>query len=341
MATIKDIAELAGVSRGTVDRVLNNRGMVNAATADKVRKIAKKLGYKPNKAGIVLASQKKRLKLGVILFSNAESFFKQVINGVEKKAADLKDYNCSVFLKQVPFDEEKQLSAIDELVEQGINGFAISPYNSERIRSRIDELYTQGIPVITLNTDIENSRRLAYVGSNYFKSGETAAGLMYLLTKGNVNVGIIIGSSNILCHTERVAGFKSKAGECYSNMHICCQKENRDNEIESYEATSAMLQEHPEINAVYFTSGGVYGGCRAIIASGRQSEIRIVSHDMVPTTRELLEGGIISATICQHPEEQGSLPLKLLFDYLTVDELPEKEYYYVSNDIRIKENIEY
>ncbi|MDE6167796.1 MAG: LacI family transcriptional regulator, partial [Acetatifactor sp.] len=47
----------------------------------------------------------------------------------------------------------------------------------------------------------------AYVGSNYFKSGATAAGLLRLMTRGQVCVGIITGSSNILCHTERIAGF--------------------------------------------------------------------------------------------------------------------------------------
>ena len=63
MATIKEIAALAGVSRGTVDRVLNDRGAVNPETAEKIRKIAKELDYKPNRAGLVLAAQKKRLKL--------------------------------------------------------------------------------------------------------------------------------------------------------------------------------------------------------------------------------------------------------------------------------------
>ena len=68
MATIKEIADLAGVSRGTVDRVLNNRGSVNPQTAQKIMEIVHALDYKPNRAGLVLAAQKKNLKLGVILF---------------------------------------------------------------------------------------------------------------------------------------------------------------------------------------------------------------------------------------------------------------------------------
>lgn len=70
----KQIAEMAGVSRGTVDRVLNNRGSVNANTAARVREIAEKLNYKPNKAGLMLAAQKKNLKIGVILFPDSNPF---------------------------------------------------------------------------------------------------------------------------------------------------------------------------------------------------------------------------------------------------------------------------
>ena len=82
MATIKEIAALAGVSRGTVDRVLNNRGSVNPATAQKIQEIANALDYKPNRAGLVLAAQKKRLKLGVILFSTENPFFFSLIQVV-------------------------------------------------------------------------------------------------------------------------------------------------------------------------------------------------------------------------------------------------------------------
>ena len=71
MATLKEIADLAGVSRGTVDRVLNHRGSVNPQTEKKILEIVQALDYKPNKAGIVLAAQKKNLKLGVVQIGRA------------------------------------------------------------------------------------------------------------------------------------------------------------------------------------------------------------------------------------------------------------------------------
>ena len=60
---------------------------------------------------------------------------------------------------------EAQLQTIDELLAEEVNGIAMTPYNDARIRNRINALYEQGIPVVTLNTDIENSRRLAYVAA--------------------------------------------------------------------------------------------------------------------------------------------------------------------------------
>lgn len=96
MATIKEIAALAGVSRGTVDRVLNHRGCVSPATAEKIERLARDLDYRPNRAGLVLAAQKKNLTLGVILFSGDNPFYIDVLAGVQEKAQELSCYNCTV-----------------------------------------------------------------------------------------------------------------------------------------------------------------------------------------------------------------------------------------------------
>ena len=68
LLTMKDIAQLAGVSRGTVDRVLNNRGAVSPETAERIRSIMRAVNYTPNLAGKTLAIKKKQLRFGFILF---------------------------------------------------------------------------------------------------------------------------------------------------------------------------------------------------------------------------------------------------------------------------------
>lgn len=338
MATIKEIANLAGVSRGTVDRVLNHRGSVNPQTEQRILEIVQKLDYKPNKAGIVLAARKKNLKLGVVLLGLGTVFYDEILVGVRDKERELSDYNCSVLIRQTDYDLSQQLNAIDELIEEGINGLAISPYNDNAIREKIDELYELGIPVVTLNTDIENSKRISYIGCHFYRSGETAGGLMRLMTHGLVRVGIVSGSQNILCHTERIAGF-CRVISAFDNIQVVDTINNNDDEDESYALTASLLARHPEINALYFTAGGVYGGCRAVMDSGRHNTITIITYDMVNTTREFIEKGLIAATICQQPFLQGSKPLAILFTYLTTGEFPAVENDYVNIDIRIKENL--
>ena len=287
MATIKEIARLAGVSRGTVDRVLNGRGSVKPQTAGKVLEIARALDYRPNRAGLVLAAQKRNLKIGVILFDAGNPFFDEVMKGVEQKTRELEGYNCTVLVSRVGFDAAGQLQAMERMAAQDVNGIILSPCNDPLICAAINDLSERGIPVITTNTDIRHSRRLAYVGCDFYRSGETAAGLMHLIGGSGIRAGIVSGSSRVLCHTDRIAGFRDRIADHYPEIEILEVIENSDDEIESYDGTLDLLKRRPEINALYFAAGGVYGGCRAVLAAGRR-DITVISCDKVPTTRDML-----------------------------------------------------
>ena len=220
MTTLKEIADLAGVSRGTVDRVLNHRGSVNPKTAEKVMSIVQALNYQPNRAGTALAAQKKKYKIGVIVFGRSNPFFDEVMRGVHAKSDELKSYGITTIIRRVDFDVRAQLDAIDELVAEGISGLVLAPYNDRTICERIDELENDGIPVVTVNTDIEGSHRMAYVGSDYYRGGCIAAGLFALSTCGEISLGIITGSDSVLCHTERIRGLQCTLEHSYPNIRI-------------------------------------------------------------------------------------------------------------------------
>lgn len=337
MATIKEIAELAGVSRGTVDRVLNNRGEVNAETAARIMEIVKALDYKPNKAGLALAARKKRYKIGVILFSENNPFFDEVMDGVTAKALELEDYGISTITKRVEFDLTAQLQAMDEFIAEEIHGLILAPYNHEKIREKIDEITDMQIPVITVNTDIEGSKRLAYVGTDYFQGGRMAAGIFGLMMKDNTELAIITGSSNILCHSERIRGFREVLDNDYPNIQIAEIAENHDDEFESYALTKKILEKYPKISALFFTAAGVTGGCKAIIES--RKSVKVVTFDELPAILTLLKEGIISATIGQQPFKQGSKSLNILFEYLTSGNIPEQEDCIVDLTMKIKETV--
>ncbi len=339
MATIKEIAELAGVSRGTVDRVLNHRGFVNADTEKKVLEIASLLNYQPNKAGMALAAQKKKYVIGVLLFGEENPFFDEVISGLNVKLEELSIYGCTVLMRRVPFDLKAQLDTIQALRAEGIHGLILSPYNATEVQLAIDALWEDGIPCVTVNTDIPNSKRIAYIGSDYHKCGRVAANLLQLIGSGIIRLGIVTGSHNILCHEERIRGFSDYVRANKLPVQIVDIRENGDDDYQSYDVVSAMLAEHAEINALYFTAAGVFGGCRAIQNSSLQKQPVVITFDAVPSTIEMLKTGVVTATICQHPEEQGARSLALLVDYLLTGKLPEQPLVYMDLEIKVKESL--
>jgi len=342
MPTIKEIAELAGVSRGTVDRVLNNRGYVNPEKEKKILEIAKALKYTPNLAGKTLAIRKKQLKFGYILFGSTSSnpFFLDVVDGIESRAAELSEYAVSVDIRYAVLeDPHLQVKLIDELLESGIAGLVITPINHQIVIDRIKKLTDSGFPVITANSDIPDSGRLAYVGSDYYRSGETAAGIMNMICSGGANVGVVMGSPLVLCHSERVAGFTHRINEEYRHLKIVGTEINHDDDIQSFVVTKRLLETHPEINALFLVAAGVVGACRAVKEMGLEGKLKVVSYDTTIASRALIKSGAIAVTITQEPFEQGAKPLDLLLNHVGIGLKPEQEYYYTDLSIVIKENL--
>ncbi|WRS27711.1 LacI family DNA-binding transcriptional regulator [Oscillospiraceae bacterium MB08-C2-2] len=342
MATIKEIAYLAGVSRGTVDRVLNNRGAVNPQTAQKVKEIAKAINYIPNRAGRTLAVKKKQLKFGFILFGSTSSnpFFLDMVCGIEDRSESLKEYGVTVSVRYAVIDNpDYQVQLIDELLLEGIDGLAITPINHPAVFRRLKKLTRSGFPVVTANSDIPDCGRIAYVGSNYYKSGTTAAGLMNLVCREGAKVGIVIGSPWVLCHSERVAGFTDHIKRYYPHIQVVDTVINNDDDLDSLSVTRKLLKAYPEIDSLYLAAAGVQGACRAVKDMNLLGKLNIISYDTTAPTRQLVEEGAIIATIAQSPFTQGSKPLDILMDYVGMGIRPEKEFYYTRLEIKIKENI--
>jgi len=342
MATIKEIAELAGVSRGTVDRVLNKRGSVDPRKVHKILEIAKALNYTPNRAGKALAVRKKQLRFGYILFGSTSSnpFFLDVVDGVESRASELSEYGVSVDIRYTDIeDPSMQVKLIDELVDTGINGLVLTAINHPLVVDRIKKLTESGFPVVTSNSDIPDSGRLAYVGSDYYTSGETAAGMMNLMCAGTANVGVIMGSPLVLCHSERVTGFTNRIKEEYTGIKIIATDVNYDDDIQSYVVTKRLLKKYKNINALFLAAAGVVGACRAVEELGYKDKLKIICYDATAATRELIKSGSISAAITQGPFEQGAKPLDILLNHVGIGQKPDQEYYFTELSIKIKENL--
>ena len=118
--TLAEIAALAGVSRGTVDRALNDRGRVDPKVAARVRRIAAERGYRPNRAGRMLARAKNPIRIGVIVQSVETMFMHTVFEEIERASAHFTTTGAEVLVRPLEgVDAQQQLDVIDELLEAG------------------------------------------------------------------------------------------------------------------------------------------------------------------------------------------------------------------------------
>ena len=171
MVTMKKIAELCGVSRGTVDRALNGRGRVNAETAAMIKKMAEQLGYEPNPAGKALAARKNHPVIGVLLPSEGNAFFNDAIHGMDRAASSYAIYGLTVrYYPMKGYDVDKQLHLMEQMKGK-VNALIISPIDDVRIAKAIDEFVDAGIFVMTVVNDIAWKRPRA---SRSWTSSRTA-----------------------------------------------------------------------------------------------------------------------------------------------------------------------
>lgn len=107
------------------------------------------------------------------------------------------------------------MSAIEALCGNGLDGLAITAVNHPLVSAKLRSLTQSGVPVVTANSDVPDCGRIAFVGSDYHKSGKTAAGLMNLICGGPAKVGVLIGSPWVMCDAERLSGFLEQLNTQY------------------------------------------------------------------------------------------------------------------------------
>lgn len=160
--TIRQIAEAAGVSRGTVDRALNNRGRIRPEVAERIRAIADEMGYKPNQLGRALSMSRNNIKIGVILQGAETPFMKEVLKGIQEACAEVDNLGGTVLVHKIEHQNaEDVILAMEKMRMEEVSGIAMVPLDEERVKREIDRFVEEfRIPVVTFTSDVEDTKRL-------------------------------------------------------------------------------------------------------------------------------------------------------------------------------------
>jgi len=338
--TIRDIAELAGVSRGTVDRVLHNRGRVDPAVAARIRKIMEQCEYRPSKAAQQLALISQKYKIGFISKFDYNGFWSIVNKSADLMAKNLAEFGFTVECRYFDYClPDTQLRLIDELENAGINALIIVPLESDTVAARLQALSDKGIPVILLNSELEGFEPFCYIGSDYYVGGKTAAGLLHSFSKADrLRVLLLSGSNYLSSQRLRRQGFIDEIRALDPDCEIIESRDITSDPEYAFRIAKEMLEQHPEINAVYTVPDNAAAVGNAIRESGRMGEIVHIGFAMTDATRPCILEGSISALIGQRARDQGRMPFEILLEYFSTGTLPAEKRYLMLNDIFIRQN---
>ncbi len=344
-ARIKDIATLAGVSIGTVDRVLHNRGEVAEATKRKIEQILKETDYSPNLVAQVLKS-KKRFHL-VSLLPNptkSNSFWEKHSVGITRAIKELDPF--PVTMSQVTFDLQSELDfqkKTKTVLNLKPDGVILAPFFESESITFGSRLSAEKIPFVFIDGFIENTDFLAYIGENIFQSGRVAGQLIDLVTpeaKDILIVNIARNIQNVHHLNNRRKGFLNYFEKSSGRN---CKKINLNIPDPSYEsvkkAITSIFNINPQIGSI-FTSGSKSYLIANFLEERGSTSINLVGYDMLPMNVTYLKSGIIKFLIGQRPEEQTYKAVKKLFDFLSLNKIPDK-LEYLPVDIVTSENVDF
>lgn len=335
--TIKMVAEKAGVSRGTVDRVINNRSHVRPEVYEKVMSALEETGYlSPRDTHQLNLSPQgpKPPKLGVILPNWTGHFKWEILNGIELATQELKEFQIKITVEECQTDiPEEIVEKIDLLLEGGIQGISLCAMDDPRIAEKIHILSEKKIPVVTYNSDLPDSDRICFIGQDYQKSGRIAAELVCKCIPEGSDILAVVGNLEFNGHRTRLQGFQNR-------MHEINFPEDRIKVIETfndyqltYKKVSDALTANPDIRAVYMANRSVSGCVKAAYDLGMAGQLRIICHDMSDRTKTFLQNNIIDFSISQDLFQQGYQPLICLYEYLQHEKIP--PYLKLNNNISI------
>ena len=344
--TIQQIAGVAGVSRGTVDRALNNRGRINPEVAKRIEQIANEIGYVPKhrkKAGqsVGEADRERISRIGVVTQLSQSSFMIQVNKGLQDASDRLRERGIEVVIKEnASVDEQQQLAALQELEEEGMDALAIMPVECDSIREKINQLVEEKhIPVVTFNTDIVGTKRTCFVGLDNWKSGQAAAGLMGLMMHGHGKVLGITGYFSNSAGSRRVDGFVAELKKNFSDMELVGVQSSLDHTEEVEKIIVNAMTAFPDLEGIFVASGGQAGVKRAFERVNLEKRPYVIIYDLTPKNKNALLEGTVDFLIDQEGYEQGYRALTILEDMIKRGISPENEYMYTEINIKTKYNV--
>lgn len=299
--TITQIAEAAGVSTATVDRVLNGRPGVNPATVQKVQATMEAMGASVPARGRPRSSP--NVRFGFVLPAERLGFADRADRVIAQAAGDFRHQHITELTLRLPADSPADFAeSLAQLTD--FDGLAVMGPDVPAVKLAINDLVRSGVHVVTLFSDVPGSLRAAFAGADNRAAGRTAALLLGrslgVDAPGRV-VGLFATESRFAAEVDRRIGFEHALRERHpaAALWTVADLPSDEDEVFAHVRRALAVLDQDVLAAAYVVGAGSAGVIRALKAEGYDGTLTVAVHDLLESHRAMLVSGQITYVLHQ------------------------------------------
>ena len=342
---IKDIAEKAGVSVGTVDRVLHNRPNVSKSARDKVESVLNAIDYQPNMYASALAYNKSYTFYCIIPKHESEAYWEEIEEGAARACEARRDFHINVKMMYYRrFDTSTFVKTCNECLNACPEGVIVVPSELEVTRRFTDKLHERNIPFILLDSYMPDLKPLSFYGQDSFCSGYFAAKMLMLIASGEHEIMLMKLTRNGKVASKqqdnREVGFRHYMADHFPQTKILELdlpleegKPLYDDILEKFFTT------HPHVHHCITLCSKAHIAGEFLLKTNRR-DVQIMGYDMVERNAKCLRLGSISFLIAQHAFMQGYNCVDTLFKAIVLKKKVDPVNY-MPIELLSKENVDF
>jgi ribose transport system substrate-binding protein len=265
----------------------------------------------------------KTYTFGIVAKSNNNPVFQAAKTGAEDEAAKLsKEHGVNIKIDwRTPNEEDpqKQADAVEQLVNAGANGIAVSASDANKLTDAIDKAVDSGVPVVMFDSDAPKSKRLAIFGTDDIEAGQKVMSELAKEMGGKGVVAILAGNQNAPNLQKRVQGVKEEAKK-YPDIKIIDAYYHKETPQDAAAKVEQVMQAHPEI-----TGWAMIGGWPLFTDNALKfapGTVKVVAVDALPAQLGYLKSGHVQVLLAQQVYEWGSKSVDMLYDKVADNKNP-------------------
>lgn len=341
---IKDIALKAGVSAGTVDRVIHRRKGVSASSRTKVEKILKQMNYQPNAYASALAANKQYTFICLLPLHTPDDYWAVVEQGMKKAASAFSDFNVTLHtIYYDPYESKTFTSAGNIIDEMRPDGVILAPIGENETLVLVEQLKKTNTPYVCIDSYFPTLAPLSFFGQHAQQSGHFAARILSLVAATSKEIAIFRlvceGKAGSNQQMEREKGFKETIQKYHPDVKLL----ELDLFIKHPESNESLMNEffqlHPEV-----TCGVTFHSRAYLIGEYMQQHaarhFHLLGYDLVPRNINCLRSGLIDFIIAQQPSAQGYGSVEALCNQLILKKNV-KQLHYMPLSLITIENLDF